>query len=199
LDILTKEYKKNGKFDFNAEYLIKLALASTYTWLLFFYTYFHLGLNLIAELLKFGDRVFYKDWWNASEVSAYWRLWNMPVHYWLVRHVYFPCIRMRMSKNSATIAVFFVSAVIHEVLISVPFHIVSFWSFFGMMGQLPLITFTKYFDSKFQGSSIGNVIFWLSFCIVGQPTAILFYAIDFWEKSTEESVATPCTGPECEL
>jgi len=184
LDILTEEYRKHGKFDFSAEYLTNLALGSTYTWLLFFYTYFHLGLNLLAELLRFGDRVFYKDWWNASEVSSYWRLWNVPVHYWLIRHVYFPCIRMRMSKNAATFIVFFVSAVIHEVLISIPFHMISYWSFIGMMGQLPLITFTKYFDSKFQGSSIGNVIFWLSFCVVGQPMAILLYAIDFWEKSS---------------
>lgn len=203
LDLWTQEYKTYGKISLNAECLTKLALASTYTWLLFFYTYFHLFLNLIAELLQFGDRVFYKDWWNASEVSAYWRLWNMPVHYWLIRHVYFPCIRMRMSKNAATFVVFFVSAVLHEVLISVPFHIVSFWSFFGMMGQLPLITFTKYFDKKFQGSSIGNIIFWLSFCVVGQPTAILLYTIDFWDKDSNETVAsdsvTQCIGSECEL
>jgi len=43
-----------------------------------FYVYFHLYLNLFAELLRFGDRVFYRDWWNSSEVSAYWRLWNTP-------------------------------------------------------------------------------------------------------------------------
>jgi len=184
LDILTEEYRTHGRFDLSAS-LMNLALGSTYTWLLFFYTYFHLGLNLLAELLRFGDRVFYKDWWNASEVSSYWRLWNVPVHYWLIRHVYFPCIRMRMSKNAATFVVFFVSAVIHEVLISIPFHLISYWSFFGMMGQLPLITFTKYFDSKFQGSSIGNVIFWLSFCVVGQPMAILLYAIDFWDKNSD--------------
>ena len=32
-------------------------------WLIFFYTYFHSILNISGELLQFGDRVFYKDWW----------------------------------------------------------------------------------------------------------------------------------------
>ena len=45
-----------------AKYWLKLSIASTYTWLLVFYLYFHLYLNLLAELLRFGDRVFYKDW-----------------------------------------------------------------------------------------------------------------------------------------
>lgn len=66
-----------------AEYWLKLTMSNTYMWLLMFYFYFHLYLNLFAEVLRFGDRVFYKDWWNSAEVSAYWRLWNLPVHYWL--------------------------------------------------------------------------------------------------------------------
>jgi diacylglycerol O-acyltransferase-1 len=86
---LTKDLE-NGKHVFSAEifgeYLMKLAMASTYVWLLVFYGYFHLFFNLLAELLKFGDRVFYKDWWNSSNVSAYWRLWNLPVHYWLGKY-----------------------------------------------------------------------------------------------------------------
>ena len=32
-------------------------------WLLFFYTFFHSGLNIIAEVLRFADRTFYRDWW----------------------------------------------------------------------------------------------------------------------------------------
>lgn len=26
-------------------------------------------LNILAELLRFGDREFYKDWWNAKTVE----------------------------------------------------------------------------------------------------------------------------------
>lgn len=38
-----------------------------------------------AQVLRFGDRLFYRDWWNANTIEAYWRLWNLPVHYWMVR------------------------------------------------------------------------------------------------------------------
>lgn len=86
LKSLTQDLE-SGKHVFSVEifvgYLLKLAIACTYIWLLVFYAYFHLFFNILAELLKFGDRVFYKDWWNSSNVSSYWRLWNLPVHYWL--------------------------------------------------------------------------------------------------------------------
>jgi len=162
-----------------AEYWLKLAIANTYGWLLMFYIYFHLYLNLFAELLRFGDRVFYKDWWNSSEVSAYWRLWNMPVHYWLVRHVYFPSIRLGLSKGVSTFIVFFLSAVVHEILVSVPFHMVRPWSFLGMMMQMPLVAVTKYIVKHFSANSLGNIVFWVSFCVVGQPMAILLYTADY--------------------
>lgn len=54
-----------------------------------------------------------------------------------------------------------------------------------MMGQIPLVAVTKYFDKIWPGSSIGNVIFWFSFCIIGQPTAILMYTIDYWKMESE--------------
>eukprot|EP00591_Stephanopyxis_turris_P013067 CAMPEP_0195529628 /NCGR_PEP_ID=MMETSP0794_2-20130614/32244_1 /TAXON_ID=515487 /ORGANISM="Stephanopyxis turris, Strain CCMP 815" /LENGTH=757 /DNA_ID=CAMNT_0040660967 /DNA_START=180 /DNA_END=2453 /DNA_ORIENTATION=+ len=199
LDSLVEELEKGGgsfTFHLAADYLLKLAIANTYVWLLIFYIFFHLFLNLCAEVLRFGDRVFYKDWWNSAEVSAYWRLWNMPVHYWLVRHVYFPCIRKGMSKTMATVAVFFVSAVMHEVLLSVPFHFVSFWSFIGMMGQIPLVAITKFLVKKIPGSSIGNIIFWLTFCVVGQPMAILLYTIDYWNLSFSDTNSCGVDGAE---
>ena len=43
-----------------AERVLKLALPSTYAWLLGFYCLFHLWLNVLAELTRFGDREFYK-------------------------------------------------------------------------------------------------------------------------------------------
>jgi diacylglycerol O-acyltransferase 1 len=56
-----------------ADYWLKLAIANTYLWLLLFYGYFHLYMNLFGEILRFGDRVFYRDWWNVLDVGAYWR------------------------------------------------------------------------------------------------------------------------------
>lgn len=85
-------------FEILAEYGLRLSIANTYCWLLLFYSYFHLYLNIWAEILRFGDRVFYKDWWNSSEVGAYWRLWNAPVHYWVSHLV--PSLLHRVQKDS---------------------------------------------------------------------------------------------------
>ena len=42
------------------ERVLKLALPNMYAWLCMFYCLFHLWLNILAELLRFGDREFYK-------------------------------------------------------------------------------------------------------------------------------------------
>jgi diacylglycerol O-acyltransferase-1 len=54
------------------ERLLKLSIPNTYVWLLGFYLFFHLWLNLLAELTRFGDRLFYKEWWNARTIDEYW-------------------------------------------------------------------------------------------------------------------------------
>lgn len=46
-----------------AERLLKLAVPNHVIWFIFFYGYFHTWLNIIAELMKFADREFYRDWW----------------------------------------------------------------------------------------------------------------------------------------
>src|SRR6218665_1881551 len=45
-------------------------------WLIFFYWMFHSCLNVLAEVLRFGDRTFYKDWWQVTfaSVSVYFNI-----------------------------------------------------------------------------------------------------------------------------
>ena len=113
---------KEQKWALIVERVLKLAIPTLYIWLVMFYTLFHVWLNIVAEVLQFGDREFYKvsgvhwttgllgicsqqpmclhvradwdrlrgfqligmhswqDWWNATTIGDYWRLWNMPVH-----------------------------------------------------------------------------------------------------------------------
>ena len=52
------------------ERLLKLAVPNQVLWLAMFYTVFHAGLNAAAEVLRFGDREFYGDWWNATTTQA---------------------------------------------------------------------------------------------------------------------------------
>ncbi|KAJ1262050.1 hypothetical protein BS78_09G077700 [Paspalum vaginatum] len=164
------------------ETVLKLSLPNVYMWLCMFYCLFHLWLNILAEILRFGDREFYKDWWNAKTIDEYWRKWNMPVHKWIVRHIYFPCMRNGISKEVAVFISFFVSAVLHELCVAVPCRIPKFWAFLGIMLQIPLIILTSYLKNKFNDTMVGNMIFWFFFCIYGQPMCILLYYHDVMNR-----------------
>lgn len=59
---------------------------------------------------------------------------------------------------------------------SVPAHTVKCWAFLGMMAQVPLIMLTEFLNSFLAPRSPwGNVIFWCSFCVFGQPLGVLLY------------------------
>ena len=161
-----------------SKWVLDLSVPSLGCWLLMFYGLFHLWLNILAELTYFGDRQFYRAWWNATRLDEYWRNWNMPVHAWLVRHCFMPCMNAGISKGVAMFVVFFISAVFHEWLVSVPCHTTKVWAFLGMLGQIPLIALTNFVHRVNRGSQVGNFIFWLTFCIVGQPLCILLYAME---------------------
>ncbi|RVX05457.1 Diacylglycerol O-acyltransferase 1 [Vitis vinifera] len=190
-----------GEFFYALERILKLSVPNLYVWLCMFYCFFHLWLNILAELLRFGDREFYKDWWNAKTVEEYWRMWNMPVHKWMVRHLYFPCLRNGISKGVSVVIAFAISAIFHELCIAVPCHMFKLWAFIGIMFQVPLVLVTNYLQNKFRNSMVwgwvcgirlsaivGNMIFWLFFSILGQPMCVLLYYHDLMNrKETTDS------------
>ncbi|KAG7282209.1 hypothetical protein CRUP_034956 [Coryphaenoides rupestris] len=153
------------------ERLLRLAVPNHLLWLIFFYWFFHSSLNFSAELLRFGDRQFYKDWWNSQTVTYFWQNWNIPVHKWCLRHFYKPLLRAGFSKMASQSAVFFLSAFFHEYLVSVPLRMFRFWAFMGMMAQLPL----AWLVGHFLRGDYGNAAVWISL-IIGQPFAVLMNA-----------------------
>lgn len=161
------------------ERLLKLSIPVLYVWLIMFYVFFHLWMNILAEVLRFGDREFYRDWWNANNIEQYWRLWNMPVHMWLVRHVYFPCMHYTKSRQLSIFVVFLLSAIFHEIAVAVPMNLYRGWAFFGILGQIPLITITTKMNKLLKNEQAGNIFFWFVFCIFGQPMGLLLYMHDY--------------------
>lgn len=168
---------------------IHISLPNTYVWLLGFYFLFHLWLNFLAEITRFGDREFYRDWWNAKTFDEYWRLWNLPVHYWMLRHLYYPLIRSKLNKFAIILIIFLFSAVLHEVIISVPFRRISYHSFAGMLFQAPLVILTRKFNNIINGNNniTGNIIFWVIFCIIGQPVGVVMYYYESWIAGKESN------------
>ncbi|KAG5264992.1 hypothetical protein AALO_G00260270 [Alosa alosa] len=157
------------------ERLLKLAVPNHFIWLIFFYWFFHSSMNFVAELLQFGDREFYRDWWNSESVTYFWSNWNIPVHKWCLRHFYKPMLSRGVNKLLAQTAVFLVSAFFHEYLVSVPLKMFRLWAFMGMMSQIPL----AWFVGRFLRGNYGNAAVWISL-IIGQPVAVLMYVHDYY-------------------
>lgn len=178
--VLQNSLEKIASLDFFSilERLLKLSTISLVIWLAGFFAIFQSFLNALAEVTRFGDRFFYDDWWNSESLGSYWRTWNRPVYTYFKRHVYMPLIGRGWKPSTASFAVFFVSAVLHEVLVGVPTHNIIGVAFLGMFLQLPLIALTAPLEKMKMGNGgkvLGNAIFWVSFTIFGQPFAALMY------------------------
>ncbi|ODQ67260.1 hypothetical protein NADFUDRAFT_49697 [Nadsonia fulvescens var. elongata DSM 6958] len=157
------------------ERLLKLATISMVVWLLGFFCIFQCYLNILAEILRFGDREFYQDWWNSGSVGTYWRRWNRPVSNYFKRHVFVPLINRGVPVNVASLFVFFISAVLHEILVGIPTHNIIGVGFASMLLQVPLIYVTMPIEKiRGVGTVLGNCIWWLSF-FLGQPVGVLLY------------------------
>jgi diacylglycerol O-acyltransferase 1 len=83
------------------------------------------------------------------------------------------------NKTLAGFTVFLVSALLHEMAVGVPLRMARYWAFGGMMVQLPMMFLTEYLKHRTKNEVLGNMIFWLSFCIVGQPICALLYYHDY--------------------
>eukprot|EP00043_Microstomoeca_roanoka_P009323 m.88821 g.88821 ORF g.88821 m.88821 type:complete len:505 (-) comp14551_c2_seq1:91-1605(-) len=166
------------------ERTLKLSVPNNIIWLCMFFFYFHSFLNAVGELMRFADRQFYRDWWNATSISYFWKNWNIPVHKWAVRHVYRPLTSKGYSRLQAQLVVFMFSAVMHEVLVSVPLGLFRAWSFLAMLAQVPLVFIT---DKFLVDTPYGNVVVWSSL-FFGQPMAIMLYVQAYMlQQSTEPS------------
>lgn len=162
-----------------ADDVLGLSSVNIVIWLVGFFLLFQSFLNLVAEVSRFGDRQFYLDWWNAGSEGAYWRDWNKPVNNYCRRHIYIPLRRRGWSKLAAGNTVFFVSGVLHELLVGVPTHSMNGVAFLCMMAQSPLVYMTEPLEHMHgHGATVGNCIFWISI-LFGQPTAIIIYYLSW--------------------
>ncbi|KAF9428254.1 hypothetical protein BGZ94_002962 [Podila epigama] len=173
------------------ERVLKLSTTSVIIWLLMFYTFFHATFNALAEILYFGDRCFYLAWWNAVSLQQYWKWWNKPVYTFFKRHVYLPLITKGAHPFTASFVIFVISALLHEVLIGFPTHMILGYAFAGMFFQIPLIALTAPLE-KWRGpaSGLGNMIFWVSFTIVGQPACALLYYYHWTKRNVDGGSST---------
>ncbi|KAL4634885.1 sterol O-acyltransferase 1 isoform X1 [Arapaima gigas] len=145
-----------------------------------FFAFLHCWLNAFAEMLRFADRMFYKDWWNSTSFANYYRTWNVVVHDWLYYYVYrdFLWMSEKRFRAAAMLVVFTVSAVVHEYVLAICFgffYPVLFCLFmcFGMMFNFILHDRRK--------GPIWNVIMWTSL-FLGQGVLLCLYSQEWYAQ-----------------
>ncbi|MEE6495778.1 hypothetical protein FKM82_002146 [Ascaphus truei] len=145
-----------------------------------FFAFLHCWLNAFAEMLRFADRMFYKDWWNSTSFANYYRTWNVVVHDWLYYYAYrdFLWFFGRRFKAAAMLSVFTVSALVHEYALAICFgffYPVLFILFmcFGMLFNFILHDRRK--------GPIWNVIMWTSL-FLGQGVLLCLYSQEWYAQ-----------------
>uniref|UniRef100_A0A8C6TBN4 O-acyltransferase n=1 Tax=Neogobius melanostomus TaxID=47308 RepID=A0A8C6TBN4_9GOBI len=143
-------------------------LPGTMLLLLCFFAFLHCWLNLFAELMRFADRMFYKDWWNSYSFANYYRTWNVVVHDFLYYYGYrdFLWLSKRKSRAAAMLCVFMVSAFVHEYALGMGF------GFF-----YPVL----FFSLPSLESPVCNVLMWTSL-FLGQGVQVCLYSQEWYSQ-----------------
>jgi len=145
-------------------------------WLVF-YVIFDCVCNGMAELTRFANREFNKDWWNSTTMEEFSRRWNLPVHAWLHRHIFTELKKNFGYRNEfSAFITFLVSSIFHEFILILTFRLVMPYLFLSQMLQIPLIMIGK----KLKGTSQGNFFFWAGI-IVGIPLLSTLYSREYFK------------------
>lgn len=140
-----------------------------------FYCLLHSWMNAFAELLRFGDKMFYKDWWNSRTYYTYYRTWNIVVHDWLYAYIYKDMYEIVTKRNKilSIVTVFSISAIFHEYILSFTFRFFYpvMLSLFGGVGMFILFVLKSH----------GNIFFWFTL-FVGNGVMASLYCMEHYAR-----------------
>ena len=119
-----------------------------------------------------------QDWWNSTNFAMYYRRWNVVVHDWLYTYIYKDMYVIVTPGNRwlSTTAVFFVSAIFHEFILSFAFGFFFpvMLLVFGGVG-FPLVFIRR------STNPLGNIFMWISLCL-GSGFLISFYSMEYFAR-----------------
>ncbi|XP_038044785.1 sterol O-acyltransferase 1-like [Patiria miniata] len=152
-------------------------LPGTLVLILAFFAILHSWMNAFAEMMRFADRQFYKDWWNCKSYANYYRTWNIVVHDWLYTYIYRDFQLLRIRKSISMIAVFVISALVHEYVLSL-----AFGFFFPvLMFLFGGVGFIFIFITGKGTSNLHNIFVWLSL-FMGNGILMCLYSQEWYAR-----------------
>eukprot|EP00727_Mastigamoeba_balamuthi_P000833 m51a1_g10747 putative membrane bound o-acyl transferase family protein (872) ;mRNA; r:348982-354169 len=147
------------------------------SWMAMFFGIFHAMLNFVAEIARYKDRRFYGEWWEAKDMTTWWREWNCCVSDWMRRHVYFQAIQdAKFPSFVSMLCVFAVSSLWHEYVLMVGLRTMR--PILGpiMLAQVAMMVGMNH--RFFRNTPFGNMFVWFAF-IVGYPLVLNMYAFSW--------------------
>ena len=155
------------------------------------YAFLHCWNNIWGELLFFGDRTFYKNFFAAGNMYSMFNKWNFLIHSWIVAYLYKPCIKYTKNRIMAAFYSFVVSFIVHDYVVAVPLKIWSFQftaNIVVVFLMLPMILALKDFLTKHPFPSTLNISLFFT-AILGitgcTATAATKY---FWQQNCPHAV-----------
>ncbi|XP_045729325.1 sterol O-acyltransferase 2 [Mirounga angustirostris] len=160
--------------------IMHATLPGIFMLLLIFFAFLHCWLNAFAEMLRFGDRMFYRDWWNSTSFSNYYRTWNVVVHDWLYSYVYQDGLWLLggRARGAAMLGVFLVSAVVHEYIFCFVlgfFYPVMLILFFVIGGLMNFMMHDRHTGPAW------NVLMW-TMLFLGQGIQVSLYCQEWYAR-----------------
>ncbi|XP_067931920.1 sterol O-acyltransferase 1-like [Watersipora subatra] len=156
-------------------------MPGTLVLLIGFFAILHCWLNAWAEMLTFGDRLFYKDWWNCTNFSGYYRNWNVVVHDWLFSYVYQDVYMLlgfrRHLRWLAMYSTFFLSAAFHEyiLVVALRFFYPVLFVLFAIVG----VGFMYVTSGVHERSS--NIFMWVML-FAGNGVLMCLYSVEYFSR-----------------
>lgn len=177
-------FKKMSKQPFNTKNLVlsifHATLPGIFVLLISFFALLHCWMNAFAEMLRFADRMFYKDWWNSTSFSNYYRTWNVVVHDWLYYYVYQDLLWLlnNRCRSGVMLTVFLISASVHEYAftLSLGYFYPVMFCLFAIFGVL----FNFMMNDK-RTSPVWNVLVW-TFLFIGQGIQLCLYSQEWYAQ-----------------
>ncbi|KAK4873818.1 hypothetical protein RN001_013178 [Aquatica leii] len=112
-------------------------------------------------MLRFSDRLFYKDWWNSNTGAECLRKWNVLIHDWLYTYIYKDLYENVFPKNKflSKAVVFVVAALFHEYIVGISVRM--FVPITSMLYLIPTVIIP--FQNKSDNNPAFNVFVWFGF------------------------------------
>ncbi|KAK6166561.1 hypothetical protein SNE40_023218 [Patella caerulea] len=143
-----------------------------------FFAILHSWLNAFAEMLSFGDRLFYKDWWNSTTFANYYRTWNVVVHDWLYTYVYKDVYYLVGGRAGSMGVVFIFSAIFHEYIL-----IATFGFFYPVLFVMFAGAGFGFIFLTDKGTARGlNVFMWVAL-FIGTGLLMCLYSMEWYARA----------------